>query len=426
MKKWLLASLLLVVMIMAGCTPTIYGVPQERWDVMSEAERVAAMDAYRARQAALQERMREQARQRVIAEEARLAQEAEEARLQQLQIEAIYRGKGIYGDLLRVTLHDGMLKFYGAHKPYRPFSFKIAAGEAKEIQVLSQRGKRADLLVSYDGGNLLIDETPRSHRSQATSLVYDNAWSLGKTYPNLYGKGPLELRGVSATVEILGTPPRDHQARRRRQVIIVERPAPKPEKPQVIVIREQPDHHQHQQTPVVVVKEQPRPQKPPVVVVKEQPRHHESNEVDTEEPLQAPEDVVGRQPTAPSIRKHPAKNQPILARNRPVQAGPPTRVSIAFQGGRIKARGKAQRLVPQSIELNEGEVRTITLRGERGAVKIQVSYLGGEIQIDDRPGKNARRARLGYDPGWKSGRKYRVEDTDLAQLEDLDILVMAK
>jgi len=400
MKKWLLACLLLLVMIVAGCTPTIYGVPQERWDVMSEAERVAAMDAYRARQAALQERMREQARQRAVAEEARLAREAEVARLQQLQIEAIYRGKGSYGDLLRVTLHDGMLKFYGAHKPYRPFSFKIAAGEAKEIQVVSQRGKRAELLVSYDGGNLLIDETPRSHRSQATSLVYEDAWSHGKTYPDLYGKGPLELRGVSATVDILGTPPRGHQARRRPQVIIVERPAPKPE-PQVIVIKEQPEHHGSRQPQVVVVKEQPRQQKSPVGMINEHPQQ-------------------------PTVKKHPAKNQPILARDSLVRAGPPSRISIAFQGGKVMSLGKAHRLVPQSILLNEGDVRTITLRGERGTVKLQVSYLDGEIQIDDRPGKNGKVTRLGYEPGWRSGLKYRVEEADLARLEDLDILVLAK
>jgi len=396
MKMWFLASLMFLVMIVAGCTATIYGVPQDRWDVMSEQERIAAMDVYRARQAALQERLREQARQRAIAEEARRAQEVEAARLQQLQIDAIYRGAGTYGDLLRVTLYDGMLKFYGAHKPFNPISFKIAAGEAKSVPVVSQRGKRATLNVSYDGGNLLLDETPRSHRSRATSLVFDEDWERGKAYPNLFGEGPLEMRGVTATVEILGTPPRGRHARRR---------------PQVIVVKEQP---RHQEPQVIVVKEQPRHQEPQVVVVKEQPRHQE------------PQVVVKPQPAAPVVKKHPAESRPVLPRNHPEPAGPPARVTVAFKGGKIKLRGKTHRLIPQSVDLNSGEVRTITLQGKKGAVKLQVSYLGGEIQIDDRPGKKGHKTKFGFDPGWRSGRTYRVEDTDRNRLEGLDVLVLAK
>ncbi|HKI51831.1 MAG TPA: hypothetical protein VJ995_07135 [Geothermobacteraceae bacterium] len=410
MKKWLLASLMLLVMVVVGCTATIYGVPQDRWDVMSEQERIAAMDAYHAHQAALQQRLHEQARQRAIAEEARRAQEAEAARLQQLQIDAIYRGEGTYGDLLRVTLYDGMLKFYGAHKPFHPISFKIAAGEAKAVPVVSQRGKRATLNVSYDGGNLLLDETPRSHRSRATSLVYDTAWERGKSYPNLFDEGPLELRGVTAKVEILGTPPRGRHARRRPQIIDVESPAPKAEKPQVIVI-----------------KEQPRPPKAPAVDTKEQQRHHEAPTFVAKERAEKPPVVVVKpHPAAPVVNKHPAEPRPVSARNQTEPVSPPARVTVAFQGGKIKSLGKAHRLVPQSIELKEGEVRSITLRGARGGVKIQVSYLGGEIQIDDRSGKKGHKTKLGYDPGWRSGRTYRVEDTDHNRLEGLDVLIIAK
>ena len=410
MKKWLLASLMLLVMVVVGCTATIYGVPQDRWDVMSEQERIAAMDAYHAHQAALQQRLHEQARQRAIAEEARRAQEAEAARLQQLQIDAIYRGEGAYGDLLRVTLYDGMLKFYGAHKTFNPISFKIAAGEAKSVPVVSQRGKRATLNVSYDGGNLLLDETPRSHRSQATSLVYDEDWESGKSYPNLFDEGPLELRGVTATVEILGTPPRSRHARRRPQIIVVKRPVSKPEKPQVTSIKEQPRHH-----------------KAPAVVIKEQQSHHEAPTVVVKERAEKPSVVVVKpHPAAPVVNKHPAESRPVRATNRPKPASPPSKVTVAFKGGKIKSLGKAHRLVPQSIELKEGDVRTITLRGARGGVKIQVSYLGGEIHIDDRLGKKGHKTKLIYDPGWRSGRTYRVEDTDHKQLEGLDILVMAK
>jgi hypothetical protein len=449
MNKWLLTGLTLLLIGLAGCTTTIYGVPQERWDVMSEPERIAAMDAYKARQAAIQERMREQARQRALAEEERLAREAEEARLQQLEIDAIYRGEGAYGDLLRVTLYDGMLKFYGAHQPFRPVSFKLAAGEAKEIEVVSQRGKRATLLVSYDGGNLLLDDTPRSHRSLATSLVYDDDWSRGKAYPNLYGKGPLELHGVSASVEIVGTPPREHHARNRPRVIVVERPAPKPEPPQVIVIKEQPKHTEPPQ--VIVIKEQPKHTKPQVVVVNEQPAHRRSAGKDGREQPRPEQQRVTREQEPPAkpraaFNKQPVYEKPGKAGNEAADgllhkvarrgfaraeepaghAGPPAAVSITFQSGKLKYRGKASPLLPQSVVLNQGDSRTLTLKSQRGAVKLQLSYLDGELQIDHHPGRKGRQTRLGYDSSWKTGHKYRIEDTDREQLEELDILVLAK
>ena len=54
---------------LTGCTATIYGVPQERWDVMGEQERVAAIEAYQARQAVLLQQRQERARQQAIERE---------------------------------------------------------------------------------------------------------------------------------------------------------------------------------------------------------------------------------------------------------------------------------------------------------------------------------------------------------------------
>jgi hypothetical protein len=436
MHKWLLTGLTLLLIGLAGCTASIYGVPQERWDVMSEPERIAAMDAYKARQAVLQERMREQARLRALAEAERLAREAEAARLQQLEIDAIYRGEGVYGDLLRVTLYDGMLKFYGAHQPFRPVSFKLAAGEAKEIQVVSQRGNQATMLVSYDGGNLLLDDDPRSHRPLATSLVYDEDWSRGKAYPNLYGKGPLEMRGVSVNVEIVGTPPREHHARNRPQIIVVERPA-KPEPPQVIVIKEKPQHHEPQ---VIVVKEQPPHGRQSDEVVREQPGH-ERQIVAREQQPAPPKPRVGfnhsvaAEPRTDDNRMHSADGslQERVARREFDKSGkpagkvePPATISVAFQNGKIKNRGKSYPLLPQSVVLNQGDTRSLTLKGKQGTVKLQISYQEGELQIDDHPGKKGHKTRLSYDSNWKTGFTYRVEEIDREQLEDLDILVLAK
>ena len=80
MKKWLFAGLILFLIGLTGCTTTIYGVPQERWDTMGEQERVAAMEAYQARQAVLRQQREERARQLALERERQRAIEAEEAR----------------------------------------------------------------------------------------------------------------------------------------------------------------------------------------------------------------------------------------------------------------------------------------------------------------------------------------------------------
>ena len=238
MKKWVLHTLMLLAILLAACTPRIYGVPQERWETMSEQERIAAMDAYKARQEVLRQQREERARQRAIERQAQLAREAEEAHRRQLQIDAIYRGEGLYGDLLRVKLEGGKLKFYGSHKPFQPVSFRIAASEMKKVEIVSNRGYKVRLAVQYDGSNLLLDERPHWNRSTALRLTYEDAWEAGATYRHLSSKGPLELRGVSVTVQIVGEPPHDHHRRRHRpRASVVQPPAQKPHKPKVTAAR---------------------------------------------------------------------------------------------------------------------------------------------------------------------------------------------
>jgi hypothetical protein len=216
MKKWLCGTMMILVMLLAGCTPRIYGVPQERWETMSEPERVAAMEAYKARQEVLRQQREEQARLRAMEKKAQLAREAKEARRRQLQVDAIYRGEGLYGDLLRITLEGGRLRFHGDHQPFHPVSFRIAAGETKDVEVVSNRGLRARMTVSYDGGNLLLDESPASYRSTAVRLPYEDAWETRAIYHDLVASGPLEIRGVTVTVRIVGMPPQDHHAHGHR------------------------------------------------------------------------------------------------------------------------------------------------------------------------------------------------------------------
>jgi len=394
MKKGLFGILILLMMLLAACTPRIYGVPQERWETMSEQERITAMEAYKARQEVLRQQREERARLRAMEKEAQLAREAEEARRRQLQVDAIYRGEGLYGDLLRVTLEGGMLQFYGAHKPYQAASFRIAAGETKDVEMVSTRGRRAHMAVHYDGSNLLLDEAPKSHRSTALRLPYEDSWETGVTYPSRSAKGPLEMRGVNITVQIVGEPPRDHHGRRHRpQVSVVQPPARHP-KPQVIVIKK-PVHRP--QPDVVVIEKRPPSKKPDIIVVKPQPEADQ------------PGTIIARRPHS--------KNE---------VAGPPARIKVVFRKGLLVVKKRSHPLVPQTIDLHDGQTRSVVIRSQNGHMKIQVSYLNGELLIDDTPGRGRSHTRLGFVPGWKNGQPYVIETSGNRLLEDLDLLVVSQ
>lgn len=394
MQKWLFRSFMLLILLLAACTPRIYGIPQERWQTMTEQERIAAMEAYKARQEVLRQQREEQARLRAMEKKAQLAREAEDAHRRQLQVDAVYRGEGLYGDLLRVTLNGGMLKVYGAHKPFHPVSFKIAAGETKQVEIVSHRGRKTRMVVSYDGSNLVLDEKPSARRSMALRLPYEDSWERGVTYPNRFTKGPLEMRGVNVTVQIVGQPPRDHRGRRHRPHEAMSPTVRHPHRPEVNVVKKpvlQPKPE------VAVIERHHRPQKPDVIVSKPKP--------DAAKP--------GK------IVEHRPRPKEIMHR-------PPARIKVVFRKGRLKFKKHGYALFPQTVDLRDGQIRNIIIRSHKGNLKIQVSYRGGELLIDDTPGRGRKQTRLGFSPGWKNGQAYLIKTSENHLLEDLDLFVVSK
>jgi len=202
MKGWTITALALLFAVLTACTPTIYGVPQERWSAMSESEHLEAMRIYEARQLAARQAAAERARLRAIEAERQAAREAEETRLQRLRVEAIYRGEGSYGDLLRVTIRGATMEIAGKRRTCRPLAFKIADGESKEIVAVSADGHRGRLHVSYHEGTLVIDDHGKGRRSRGSRLIYDRDWGRGKSYRDLRSEGALRLRGAEVYVEI--------------------------------------------------------------------------------------------------------------------------------------------------------------------------------------------------------------------------------
>jgi len=244
MTRWRMTGLSILILLLVACTPRIYGVPQDRWDTMSEQERIAAMDAYRAHQETQRQRQAEQARIQAMEKEAQLAREAEEAHLRQRRIDAIYRGQGRYGELIRVHLNGGRIKSHGTHRPYHALAFTLAAEEEKSVEVVNHLGQRVEMVVSYDGSNLLLDDTPQARHSTAIRLPFEDAWRDGKIYGNLSAGGPLQLQGVDVTVTIVGQSPPGHHGKRPPDPVFqpapVDRPVSRPARPGVVVINKTP------------------------------------------------------------------------------------------------------------------------------------------------------------------------------------------
>lgn len=185
---------LIALLLLSACATTHFGVPEEVWNRMGEAERLEAMRGYNERA-----RLREVAAQRET--EARRLAEREAAVARELRVRTIHEGRGRPGDLIRVSIQGGEARLGGKHRAYAPLAFSLASGEARQVEVLSAEHKhmsyRAHLGVAYEDGLLLIDTAERDAR--AGRLTFDPAWRHGARY-RLDTRGPLELRGAEVMV----------------------------------------------------------------------------------------------------------------------------------------------------------------------------------------------------------------------------------
>ena len=203
-RMWIL---LMCCLVLAGCTPYIYGVPQPQWDQMTHNQRDEAIRGYNER-----ERIREQARQ---AEATRQAHEAEvhaaESRRQEelirRRVDGIYAGStGQSGDLIQVTISGGQMVVGWGYQNYQPIAFKIANGETRRIDVTAissyyVKPDHAELLARYQDGMLLIDGSDDSW-DRAARLPFDQSWRHGGS-ATVNTKSKLDLRNVKVGVKII-------------------------------------------------------------------------------------------------------------------------------------------------------------------------------------------------------------------------------
>jgi len=250
----------------------------------------------------------------------------------------------------------------------------------KDIEIVSLNGQRTRMAVQYDGSNLLLDESPQPHRSTAIRLPYEDSWEVGATYTNRFAKGPLEMKGVNIAIQIVGNPPHDHHGRRHQpQVIVIKKPEHRPK----------PD--------IADVQKRPLPKNPDIAMVKPRPEGG-----------------------------GPGK----IVQHRPQHKGeipvPPNRLRVVFRKGFLRVNKHRYPLVPQTIDLRNGQIRNVIMRSRNGNLKIQVSYLGGELLIDETPGSGRNSTRLGFVPGWKNGQTYAIKSRAKRLLEDLDIFIVSQ
>ncbi|WP_018872148.1 Hsp20/alpha crystallin family protein [Thioalkalivibrio sp. ALJ16] len=186
-------ALAFLALLLAACSPRIYGVSEEQWDAMGEAERVEAIRAWESVQKAREARLQAEAEQ-----EAALAAERAE------RVAAIRNGQaGLPGDLIRVSLSGGTLRIGGRERALEPTAFTLASGESRRIEVHAER-YRSELEVAFDDGLLLID-LPRHSRTGAARLAWDGAWMQGAE-TRIDSEGPHRLRDVRAYVQVIPPP----------------------------------------------------------------------------------------------------------------------------------------------------------------------------------------------------------------------------
>lgn len=133
------------------------------------------------------------------------------------RIQAIHRGEaGRYGDLIRVTIKGGTVRFRrGRHRRYFPVSFNIANGETKTIAFRSaqRRSYVRGMRVSYRNGAFILEDGTRG----AVGYRYSQRWSFGRAYQPVYLSHFTNTQGRALQVSV-------RIVRHRRAYVPTDRP----------------------------------------------------------------------------------------------------------------------------------------------------------------------------------------------------------
>jgi len=175
-------SLLLLVfcaLFLGGCESFPMGMSEREWNALTPQQQAE----YRTRQTEMDraDSLRREREREAREQQERLAAERERQRVADL------RRHARPGDLVVVTVHGGMLAFYGKRHEFEPASFDLVRGERRKVQ-FRRRGHHetteVEVALSADGRTFYFD-----YPSRRRYVLVDRNWSRGEEYQ------PPEIRG---------------------------------------------------------------------------------------------------------------------------------------------------------------------------------------------------------------------------------------
>jgi hypothetical protein len=166
----------LAALALGGCASYPLGLNKAQWEALPPAQQAE----YRAKQYAIDE---ERSR-RNAAEQARRVQAQQEAEEQECsRIADAYR-QARYGDIITVSIRDGLLAFYGKRYPYEPVAFDLVRGETKPIAFRRQGQPHitTEILMHFseDGNTFYFDFSSRKR-----FVAINDGWQRGRDYTRL-------------------------------------------------------------------------------------------------------------------------------------------------------------------------------------------------------------------------------------------------
>lgn len=202
-------SILFIIVLCLGstaCTKRVFGVPEDRWNTLTQEQQTEVIRAYNEREQINAERRL--AAQRQAAEDAeaqRILAEAEAERIR-AHIDDIYAGRaGVYGDLVRVTIKNAERKPVKGPHDILPQSFLMADGEEKPVKLTAGR-RVVTFWVSYQEGNLDFRNNPNPRRADFSKrFAFVPEWGRGKSYHhiNLGKKSTAAINDISVVVQVV-------------------------------------------------------------------------------------------------------------------------------------------------------------------------------------------------------------------------------
>lgn len=163
----------LVTLVVAGCASYPMGLNREQWEALSPAQQAD----FQARQHAINE---ERAR-RYAAEQTRRIQAQREAEEQERARVSDAYSHARFGEIVTITIREGVLAFYGKRHPYEPVAFDLVRGESKPI-LFRRQGQphiatQITMRLSEDGNTFYFDDSARKR-----FVAVNTGWDRGCEY----------------------------------------------------------------------------------------------------------------------------------------------------------------------------------------------------------------------------------------------------